>query len=475
LLDDPPVRLGRGIRHRLLTLALVGLVTAALSADALYRSISVTHAQRVERAREAVHEELDRLAALGPVANASPSAVVGLRGGIVARTGAAATVVAAVPPTWAPTLREMLADTSRALPAEVMVDADRGQLIAAIAPAGGDTLRWAAVLVRPSPTLQSWRLLVVALGFSALLLVGSAAYSLISVRRAVAALQAALAALGDDLSAPVPRSQIGELDDIALGVARLARRLDDSRHVQQRMSRELARQERLAVLGRVVAGVAHEVRNPLASIKLRLDLAAGPEVAMPASARAAVEHATAEIARLDRLVADLLIVAGRATGTRTSVDVGSLVRARADALTPWAALRRVTITAAGGGRAVCDADALARAVDNVLRNGVEASPEGGAVDATIEELAGTIHVRIADHGPGVPDGRAGEIFEPFFTTKPDGTGLGLAISQAIARAHGGDLTYAREGSTTRLELTLPADGAAAAVTEVTGHAAAGSA
>jgi len=150
-----------------------------------------------------------------------------------------------------------------------------------------------------------------------------------------------------------------------------------------------------------------------------------------------------------------LIVAGRAVGTRSSVEVGALVRARAEALAPWAALRRVSIAASGNGRAVCDADALARALDNVLRNAVEASPEGQAVQATVEQVAGAVRVRIADRGGGVPDGRAAEIFEPFFTTKPDGTGLGLAISQAIARAHGGDLTYAREGLTTRLDLTLP--------------------
>ncbi|HVZ87928.1 MAG TPA: ATP-binding protein, partial [Polyangia bacterium] len=65
---------------------------------------------------------------------------------------------------------------------------------------------------------------------------------------------------------------------------------------------------------------------------------------------------------------------------------------------------------------------------------------------------------------GVPAGRAGEIFEPFFTTKPDGTGLGLAISRAIARAHGGDLVYVRDGETTGLELTLPiSHGAAPAI------------
>jgi len=452
LLDDRAVRLGRGIRHRVLTLAVVGMVTAALSGDALYRSISVTHAQRIERAREAVHEELDRLASLGLAAGASTSAVVGLRAGIAPRVGAADAIAARVPPKWGPTLQAM---AGGAAPAEAMVDLDGGQLIAAIAPQTAETLRWAAVLARPSPNLQSWRLLVVALGFSALLLVASSAYSLISLKRAVSGLQGSLAALADDLSAPVPRSQIGELDDIAVGVARLARRLDESRREQERMSRDLSRQERLAALGRVVAGVAHEVRNPLASIKLRLDLAAGPDADMPPAARAAVEHATAEIARLDRLVADLLIVAGRAVGTRSSVEVGALVRARAEALAPWAALRRVSIAASGNGRAVCDADALARALDNVLRNAVEASPEGQAVQATVEQVAGAVRVRIADRGGGVPDGRAAEIFEPFFTTKPDGTGLGLAISQAIARAHGGDLTYAREGLTTRLDLTLP--------------------
>jgi signal transduction histidine kinase len=72
-----------------------------------------------------------------------------------------------------------------------------------------------------------------------------------------------------------------------------------------------------------------------------------------------------------------------------------------------------------------------------------------------------VRIRIADRGAGVPAGRAGEIFEPFFTTKPDGTGLGLAISRAIARAHGGDLTYARVGDLTCLELTLPSGRTAA--------------
>jgi signal transduction histidine kinase len=256
---------------------------------------------------------------------------------------------------------------------------------------------------------------------------------------------------------------VRELDDIAVGVATLAQHLAEARRIQDRLARDLARQERLAALGRVVAGVAHEVRNPLASIKLRLDLAAGAPGPLPEATRAAIGQASAEIMRLDRLVADLLIVAGRAPGRRAPVDLGALLQARAEALAPWAALRGIRITVRGGAAAVGDADALARALDNVLRNAVEASPDGGSVEAVVEEGRDGWRVEVADRGAGVPDGRAAEIFEPFFTTKPDGTGLGLAISRAIARAHGGELTYTRQDGVTRLELTLPhAAGEAAA-------------
>src|SRR6185369_15950155 len=445
-----------------MAVALLGLLTAALSGDALYRAISVTRAQRLERGREAVRDEIDRLAALGPAGIASTvSTVVGLRGGLAAGATAPAQIAAAVPPAWREAMRATATRAARsALAAENQSEIDGGELVARVVPGAAGALLWAAVPVRPSPTLQSWRLLVGALAFSALLLVASAAYSLVSVRRAASGLQGALAALADDLTAPVPRSEIGELDDIAVGIGTLARRLEEARRIQEQMGRDLARQERLAALGRVVAGVAHEVRNPLASIKLRLDLAAGG-VALPNEARAAIDHASSEITRLDRLVADLLIVAGRTLGPRGPLDVGRLLRTRAESLAPWAALRRVTITARGTGEAIGDSDALARALDNVLRNAVEASPEGETVEAVVEVDEDRVRVRVADRGAGVPTGRAGEIFEPFFTTKPDGTGLGLAISRAIARAHGGDLTYGRVGAFTRLDLTFP--GAQAAV------------
>jgi signal transduction histidine kinase len=437
--------------------AVLGLVTAALAANALYRAISVSQTQRMERGREAVRDEIDRLAASGE-AGLPPtiSPIVGMRGGVLGGPADHERVRAAVPALWRPVLEALVAR----LPAgggSIGDEAglDGGQLVARVAPLSDGRIAWAAVLVRPSATLQSWRFLLVALTVSALLLVASATFSLVTLKRAAGSLRGALAALADDLGAPVPRSRVRELDDIAVGVATLAQHLAEARQIQERLGKDLARQERLAALGRVVAGVAHEVRNPLASIKLRLDLAAGAPGPLPEATRAAIAQASAEIMRLDRLVADLLIVAGRAPGRRAPLDLGVLLQARAEALGPWAALRGIRIVAHGRGEAVGDADALARALDNVLRNAVEASPDGAVVEATVGEGQGGWRIEVADRGPGVPAGRAAEIFEPFFTTKPDGTGLGLAISRAIARAHGGDLTYARQDGVTRLDLTLP--------------------
>lgn len=459
----------RPIRHGLLTVAVLGIFTAALSAAALYRVIAFSMAQRLERAREAVSEELTVIRGAGQTpADGQPPAMIGMRGGVA---DSPATLVARAPSDWRPLLAGA---ATRALHEQQGVDVESPSagttLVARIEPltgqarADGARLAWVAVAVKPSVYTQSWRWLVGALTISALLLVGSAAQALITVKRGAGGLQAALAALATDLSTPVPRPPVRELSEIADGIATLARRLAEARQIQERLGRDLAQQERLVALGRVVAGVAHEVRNPLASIKLRLDLAMTTDAQqssthLPSAAIQAIAHASSEITRLDRLVADLLIVSGRALGPRRPTDVRALLRARVEALAPWCALRRVTVNTggAGNGAVPTDNDALSRALDNLLRNAVEASPDGGAVAATVDADEHGVRIRVQDTGPGVPASRVGELFEPFFTTKPEGTGLGLAISRAIARAHGGDVTYAREDHVTRFDLTLARD------------------
>jgi signal transduction histidine kinase len=131
------------------------------------------------------------------------------------------------------------------------------------------------------------------------------------------------------------------------------------------------------------------------------------------------------------------------------------VQGRVGLLSPWAEERGVRIRVSGDAASELDVDAVSRAVDNLGRNAVEASPRDAAVDVEVDDAAGGARVRVLDRGAGVDGDRLHELFEPFFTTKPEGTGLGLALSRAIAAAHDGSLTYERSESVTAFELTFP--------------------
>jgi len=397
----------------------------------------------MERARDTVRAELDRLAQPSPPMTATP--LIGMRSG---------TGEAEVPADWRAPLDEARR-SALAHGAAVMSERPLGDatLIVGARPIARGGVAWTAYAVLPSYRLRTWQAIVILLALATALLVAAALNAVFTVKRGATALNASLVGLAEDLSTPVPRPRIRELGDLADGIARLAQDLARSRAARDRLTRELAEQERLAALGRVVAGVAHEVRNPLASIKLHLDLA-NARTPLPDQAASAIKFASDEIARLDRLVADLLLVAGRKLGPLRAGSLGELARARARALSAWAAEREVAIAVEGDAEARFDPESMARAVDNLLRNAVEASARGTRVTVRVTDEKDGPRVRVDDRGAGVTPERAGELFEPFFTTKPEGTGLGLAISRAIARAHGGDLTYARSDETTRFELSL---------------------
>jgi signal transduction histidine kinase len=392
----------------MLYIAGLSVLCAAVSLVALERALLLTEAQRHERAREAVSLELQRLAELPPAPDSlrqqPATSYVGLHGGWIGEVPD----LAAVPQKWRATVEEA-SRASKASHAREVRDVPLGAntLVVAAQPSG-DVTAWVGVMLLQSSYLRPWKWIVVLLAVAVALLIAVALRVALLFKQSVAA--------------------------------------------EERLQRELVQKDRLAALGRVAAGVAHEVRNPLASIKLRLDLAA---VSLADEAKNSVVAASSEIARLDRLVSDLLLVAGKQAGPRAPVELGDLARQRAEALAPWAREREVAIVVDGRGGAIADADSVARALDNVLRNAVEASPPRSTVEVQVSAENGHIHVDVDDHGRGIDAARTSELFEPFFTTKNDGTGLGLAISRAIARAHGGDLTYARRGEITRFQLSLP--------------------
>jgi signal transduction histidine kinase len=295
---------------------------------------------------------------------------------------------------------------------------------------------WASTPIRvrdggPEP----WKVAaaLVALATIALSLVSLDA--VVALRRGASDLDKSLDALGEDLSAPIAKPRAEELARIADGLRRLAGRLVDAQNRERVLSESLAHEQRLAGLGRVAAGVAHEVRNPLAGMKLRLDLMR-PEVSN--ELREDIDACLSEIERLDRLVRTILGGARRDPNIQQDVSVGALIHGRFPGL-----------PREGDATLATDPDLLAQILDNLVRNAREASDNVRVVIATNEK----VEIAVVDRGAGVTDSSA--LFEPFFTTKGEGTGLGLFISRSLAHALRGSLDYRRERDETRFVLTLP--------------------
>ncbi len=311
---------------------------------------------------------------------------------------------------------------------------------------------WATVDVTEGPTIREWKVVGAALmGVFALLLY--AVFDLLrSVRSGSRLLAESARALGADLSAPVHSPGVEELAVVAESLSTMARALAQTQKERDTLTTELDREQRLGVLGRVCAAVAHEVRNPLAAIKLRADLlheGTGSE----AERRADIEVLRREAERLSRLVTELL------THTRATApvdcDVGTIVGERVRTLQPWAQVRGVGLDIAGSGSAMADPDALGRALDNLVRNAIEVTAEGGRVEILTQETDRAVEVRVSDRGPGVPENHLTSLFEPFFSTKPGGTGLGLSLARAVLRAHGGEIDYRHFEGRTDFTMRLP--------------------
>jgi signal transduction histidine kinase len=248
-----------------------------------------------------------------------------------------------------------------------------------------------------------------------------------------------------DLDARVP---VRGGDEIAfLGVT-----LDEMRSALR------ARNERLQMM---LAGIAHEVRNPLGGIELfagilREELGDSPEL------RAHVTKIEREVGHLKLVVSDFLEYARRPRPELRPLDLGELVGEIRELLGADAATAQVRLVVEGdaAARACADAAQLRRALLNLTRNAIQATPAGGQVT-----LATSVHpddvrrvrVSVADTGKGIPADSQEKIFAPFFTTKEKGTGLGLAFVREIVADHGGTLDVdSAVGRGTTFTITLPA-------------------
>ena len=255
-----------------------------------------------------------------------------------------------------------------------------------------------------------------------------------------------------------------EIQDILLAINRLGCTLKEKIKHEKEFENQLRHSERLASLGRLVAGVAHEVRNPLATIRLRVQMC-GRESENP-RVRESCTVALQEIERLNGMVNRLLNFARPVQLQLQPVDLRNFVEERMDSFKEIAARCRVALVTDFSGESsalAMDRSRMAQVFDNIIQNAIESMADTGGtltVNMTshkkMPEQNHGVCVEFRDTGRGMPPTVLTHVFDPFFTTKASGTGLGLSICHELVRAHGGDIRVeSLEGKGTSVYVTVP--------------------
>jgi signal transduction histidine kinase len=280
-------------------------------------------------------------------------------------------------------------------------------------------------------------------------------------------IEGGLEQLERDLNSQIPLGEDpGEIKRIASGINRLGAILREKIAGEKRIADRLRHAERLAALGRLVAGVAHEVRNPLTTIRLRIQMCqqSSSDPIVHESCGIALE----EIERLNGMVNRLLNFSQPIHLHVEPTDLCALLEQRLESFADRARLQgtRFVKNGATDGRTVSvDQSRLAQVFDNVIQNAIEAMAEGGGTLCTSVTSQNNQHpdrggvcVEVNDTGTGISAGNVSKVFDPFFTTKATGTGLGLSICHELVRAHGGEIQIlSGNGCGTTVRIWLPLD------------------
>jgi signal transduction histidine kinase len=241
-----------------------------------------------------------------------------------------------------------------------------------------------------------------------------------------------------------------------------------------RVYARLKTRDRLAALGQMAAGLAHEIKNPLGAIKGAAQLLADPAPDTPpldAATREFIGIIIEEVDRLDRVVGSVLDYARPTGDSPTPVDVNAIVRRTTQILASSEEEGAIELKLqADLPRAHIDAEKLRQVLINLIQNALQAMNRRGTVTLTTRTRRGPgawasgepgkswLEISVADQGPGISKKVLKNLFVPFFTTKDTGTGLGLAISQRIIQSAGGSIdVWTQEGEGTTFSILLPAD------------------
>ena len=228
---------------------------------------------------------------------------------------------------------------------------------------------------------------------------------------------------------------------------------------ERQLEAEALRQSRLAAMGEMAATLAHEVRNPLGAMELFTGLLLQDLHDRP-DTRALAEEVARGITDLNHLVTNLLEFTRTRTARAEMVDCRVLAE---DALRYTADLQlanRVAVVREWPADvpvpALADGDLLRPVLLNLVRNALQAMPDGGTLTLAVRATDAGVDVAVADTGPGIPAAAHEEVFRPFYTTRTKGTGLGLPVARGLVTAMGGRLALeSTPGSGARFTVTLP--------------------
>jgi signal transduction histidine kinase len=273
-----------------------------------------------------------------------------------------------------------------------------------------------------------------------------------------------------DLDHRVSVDEKGEIGELVRSFNAMAQEIGEHRGRLERLVQartaelgqaheSLMRSEKLASIGVLASGVAHELNNPLTSILMNINLLMEDVEDRPDLHRE-LKRVSDDALRCQRIIDDLRDFSRRRELAIGPCDLNEVVSGALDSITRQLRLQKIALTQKLSDRmpsVSCDPDRIRQVLMNIFVNAIQAMPEGGTLGVATAVQEGRAMITVTDSGPGIPGDIRGRIFDPFFTTKAEGTGLGLSIVYGIMEEHGGKVEVESSAAAgTAVRLLLPA-------------------
>jgi signal transduction histidine kinase len=324
-------------------------------------------------------------------------------------------------------------------------------VVAALAPQGRPVAAWSLKryinFYDPNQARHGW--LLAGLLAISLVSIGAVLRLSFGLQRGFAAIQAGLSQLRTNADYRLP-DQNHELRPIVQAI-------NDMAGSRQKLEGDLRREDRLRVMGRIVAGIAHEIRNPLNSIRITVQVLER-RLRKHNITEEGFRLVVAEVDRLDSLLQSLLVFRSEESGRIRRQAIRPVLERTLALIRPQVRDRGIVtdLDAPAEIEADVDGDHLHQAVMNLLLNAIDAAGAGGRVAIRVEQADSQAMISVQDSGPGLTADQREHLFEAFYTTKAKGTGLGLAVTRTLLERMGGAVQYVAGDTGAHFRILLPA-------------------